>query len=406
MNRTQHLFKLRGFSRSFCSSTPVTKPNKLFGSLFPNPTPINPMKEQIYSFEAIENGTSSPKGTTFKNSLDQPFSQNVLNKSFLYDENGKIRIEEGEEQMLEYDEDEDYGEFVDDLQSEKFINNIREQSKTQSFELFNYKKETKASKDMAYINFLEKHESNPNLLCFLIQSATSESDKIFETFKKSLSFEIDESVCVQMPDNSLAGRTVSTAISLIPKENSNIDSQQVYKSLSTFGVTLNGLRLKVLNASSLKTISLFGLDKNLHEDYFREYFAESFDPNMKDPKFCRITFSSKVYKPHLIGKESSHSGVAHITFDSHLVAMRAIKALSNLPISTWVGISRYAYTEGSAAADLITILERRRHRQMDDIKLMKDIIDLKAKVKELENEVKKHEDSKKKVSSKRYLTNI
>ncbi|KAM9997550.1 hypothetical protein ACTFIY_007218 [Dictyostelium cf. discoideum] len=408
MNRTQHLFKFRGYSRSFCSSTPVAKPNKLFGSLFPNQTPINPMKEQIYSFEAIDNGTSSPKGTTFKNSLDQPFSpQNVLNKSFLFDENGKIRIEQDEHMMEEYNEDDDeYGESAEDLQSEKFINDIREQSQNLSFQLFKTKKETKVSKDMQYIKFLEKHQSNPNLLCFLIQSATSETDKIFETFQKSLSFEIEESICIQMPDNSLAGRTVSTAISLIPKENSNIDPQSIYKSLSTFGITLNGLRLKVLNASSLKTISLFGLDKNLQEDYFRDYFSESFDPNMKDPKFCRITFSSKVYKPHLIGKESSHSGTAHITFDSHLVAMRAVKALSNSPICSWVGISRYAHTEGTAAADLITILERRRYRQMDDIKLMKDIIDLKSKVRELENEVKKHEDSKKMVSSKRkYLTN-
>ncbi|KAM9999312.1 hypothetical protein ACTFIZ_002870 [Dictyostelium cf. discoideum] len=410
MNRVQYLFKLRG-SRSFCSSTPIAKPNKLFGSLFPTQTPINPMKEQIYSFEAIDNGISSPKGTTFKNSLDQPFIQKVLNKSFLYDENGKIKIEEEErkeEEMTEEIEfDDNFKDSGIELQSERFINNLREQNKLQSLELFKSKKESKEEKEAAYIDFLEKHNSNPNFLSFLIESATSES--VFENVKKSLSFEVGESVCIQILDNALAGRTVSTIVSLVPKDNTKIEPQTIYKSLSTFGITLNGLRLKVLNASNLKTISLFGLDKNLSEDFLRDYSSDIFDIKMKDPNFCKIKFSSKVYKPHSIGRDSlqSHSGVAHITFDSHLIAMKAVRSLSKSPIHGWVGLSRYTLTEGTAASELISILERRRHKQMDDIKLMKDIIDLKAKVQELENEVKKHEDKKKKSPSKRkYLTNI
>ncbi|KAN0009165.1 hypothetical protein ACTFIU_006438 [Dictyostelium citrinum] len=414
MNRSIQLYKFGGL-RFYCSSTPIIKPNKLFSSLFPTQTSINPMKEQIYSFEAIENGTSSPKGTTFKNSLDQqPFSPTGANvdhnKSFLYDEDGRIRIEEEEEELEEDDEmfmmrDEEEERFSLDFTSEAFGDSLRRHGRKQSLQLYSTKKASLISKEKAYINFLEKHQSNPNLLSFLVQSAKSDSDKVFEIIKKTLGFEFSESNCHQVPDNSLYGRTVSTVVSIVPNENETINVESIYKSFSTFGVTLNGVRLKVLNASKLKTISMFGLDNNLQEDYFREYLSETFDPKMKDPKFCRITFSSKVYKAHKIG-DNAHSGVAHLTFDSHLMAMKAIKSLSNSTIAGWVGLSRYAHSEGSAAADLITILERRRHRQMDDIKLMKDIIDLKTRVRELEGEVKKYEDSMKKGSNKKnYLNN-
>ncbi|KAN0030808.1 hypothetical protein ACTA71_009453 [Dictyostelium dimigraforme] len=372
MNRVQRLYKVG--SRSFCSSTPLIKTNERFKSLFPNPTPINPMKDPIFSIEPINNGISSSKGTTFKTSLTfSPENESISKEdSFLFEKDGKIKIEDKEEDDFEFEVDNRPSEFS------PLLEETEEHSLPNSM-----------IPHTSYIRFLQHYSNSPYFLNFLIQS-TSDSQKVRETIEKALGFDVSLYVCHQIPDNSLYGRTVSTAISLVPKDNISIDTTSIHKTLSTFGVTIDGIRLKVLDATKLRTISIFDIDHNVSEEDFRYDLSDICDTRMMDPKHCKITFSSKSYKAHKIGREA-HGDIAHLTFESHLEAMKAIKLLSKSGMGSWIGLSRYAHSEGTAAAELITVLERRKFKQMQDLQLMKEMVNLKSKVKELEEEIKNHE---------------
>ncbi|KAK5584124.1 hypothetical protein RB653_005731 [Dictyostelium firmibasis] len=415
----KNIYKLNKLvsSRSFCTSVQQNKSKineRLFSKLFPTPTTINPMIQPVYSVEPIENGksSSSSMGTIFRDRLDQPLSllqNNYINNNNNNNNNNNTKqyiYERENEEVNDDEEEEDHvASFFSQLSKDKHYKsqnkiNMDREEEEEEYEYTQepqeqgvmkqtnslYSNKNKTSPYDSYIEFIENHSSNPNILTFLIQSTPKTPVVILEAVRKALDFPFESCVSSLIYDYSSSGKTISTLVSVIPSNNLILNVEEYYRRLSTFGITLNGVRSKVLNASNLKTITIFGLDKNITEEEIRSLLAEKFDSRVNENSFCKITLKNKKYNAHSLSNES-HVGVAHLTFESHLTATKAMKFLSSVSIGKkpiYPCLSRFVHTEGTAAANLISNLERKKSKQIHELQLMKEMVDLKAKVKELE----------------------